>query len=292
MPLTGLGTWRLHEPELTPTVIEALTLGYRLIDGAACYENEAALGKCLSPLWDQLIKRKELFITSKLWVTKMKPSLVEEACRKSLNDWGVEYFDMYLVHWPFAFKTTPSGSILYDAQGVAVFDKDISLESTWKAMESLVEKGLVRSIGVSNFTIGLLEKILSIPDLKFKPAVNQVEMHPYRPHKELLDFCTRQGIVLEAHSSLGGGRSPSLLEDPIVLEVAASEKINDPSSVLLAWARQQGVPVIPKSTNPARLATNLKHHSLSQSAMNTLATIKSRHIYCDPMSFWKVPMPN
>jgi len=249
------------------------------------------LGKCFAGLWNKSIQREEVFLTSKLWVTKMSPQLVEAACRQSLKEWGVQYFDLYLIHYPFAFKSNATGSILYDEQGRAVLDESVSLQDTWRAMEQLAEKGLVRAIGVSNFSVSLLQRLLDMPDPKIKPTVNQVELHPYLPQAELREFCDEQGIVVEAYSSLGSGGEPSLMEDPTLLEVAAEEKISNPAVVLLSWARQQGIPVIPKSSHRERIAANFSNHALSQSSMDRINAIQKRHRYIDPMNFWKHPMP-
>lgn len=204
----------------------------------------------------------------------------------------MSYFDLYLIHWPFCFKANESGSTLYGDDGVAVIDEGCQIEDTWRAMEELVLAGLVKNIGVSNFSVGLLKRILSIPGLRVKPAVDQVELHPYLPQTELRAFCEAEGIVCEAYSSLGSGKTPSLLEDEVVLQVAKEEGIT-PSSVLLSWARQQGIPVIPKSCTPARIADNFEHEQLSEksiAAINSLS-LKHHHRYVDPMNFWKLPMP-
>ena len=221
----------------------------------------------------------------------MKPEKVRQACETSLKDWGMKYFDLYLIHWPFCFKADPkTNSTLYDDNGVAILDETYKIEDTWRAMEELVELGLVKNIGVSNFSISLLQRILTIPNLKIRPAVNQVELHPYLPQKELRKFCSSNGIVVEAYSSLGSGKEPSLLEDDIVLQLSKETGIS-PSCWLLSWARQQNIPVIPKSSNPSRIAENYIHHQLSQDFLDKLNSIHKTHRYVDPMNFWKHPMP-
>ena len=221
----------------------------------------------------------------------MKPEKVRQACEKSLKDWKMEYFDLYLIHWPFCFKADPkTNSTLYDELGVAILDESCKIEDTWRAMEELVELGLVKNIGVSNFSISLLQRILAIPNLKLSPAVDQVELHPYLPQKELRQFCSTNGIVVEAYSSLGSGKEPSLLEDEMILQLSNDIGIT-PSSLLLSWARQQNIPVIPKSCNHSRIADNFKHHELSQDVIDKLNSIKKTHRYIDPINFWKHPMP-
>lgn len=222
----------------------------------------------------------------------MRPERVRTACEESLRAWQMSQFDLYLIHWPFCFEANEQGSTRYGSDGVAIIDQGCQIEDTWRAMEELVMSGLVKNVGVSNFSVRLLKRILAIPGLRVRPAVNQVELHPYLPQNELRAFCAAEGIICEAYSSLGSGKSPSLLEDEVVLEVAKREGIT-PSSVLLSWARQQGIPVIPKSCTPSRIADNFKHHQLSAesiSAINALSQ-KYHHRYVDPMNFWKLPMP-
>lgn len=221
----------------------------------------------------------------------MRPESVREACEKSLRDWQMDYFDLYLIHWPFCFKSDPkTGSTLYDEHGVAVTDESFRIEDTWRAMQELVEAGLVKNIGVSNFSVSLLQRILSMDNLKIRPSVDQVELHPYLPQKELREFGSQNGIVIEAYSSLGSGKEPSLLEDDTVLQLAKELSIS-PSSLLLSWARQQNIPVIPKSCNPSRIADNFAHQQLPQSVIDKLSSIGRSHRYIDPINFWKVPMP-
>ena len=221
----------------------------------------------------------------------MRPEKVRHACEKGLKDWKMDYFDLYLIHWPFCFKADLStNSTIYDEQGVAILDENCEIEDTWKAMEELVELGLVKNIGVSNFSVKLLERILAIPDLKIRPAVDQVELHPYLPQNELRSFCSGNGIVVEAYSSLGSGKEPSLLEDDLILQLSKDIGIS-PSSLLLSWSRQQKIPVIPKSCNPSRIVDNFNHHELSQDVMDKINEIQKSHRYVDPINFWKHPMP-
>lgn len=221
----------------------------------------------------------------------MQPEKVRQACEQSLRDWKLEYFDLYLIHWPFCFKyDSKTGSTFYDEHGVAVIDESCTIEDTWRAMEALVELGLVKNIGVSNFSITLLQRILSIPNLKLRPAVLQVELHPYLPQNELRNFCSANGIVVEAYSSLGSGKEPSLLENEVILKLSKDAGIS-PSSLLLSWSRQQSIPVIPKSCNPARITDNFAHHQLSHAVIDQINAIGKRHRYIDPINFWKHPIP-
>lgn len=221
----------------------------------------------------------------------MKPENVRGACEKSLQDWNMNYFDLYLIHWPFCFKADEkTKATLYDENGVAIADSTWNLEDTWKAMEELVDLGLVKSIGVSNFSVSLLKKLISIPNLKYKPAVNQVELHPYLPQTELRQFCESNGIIVEAYSSLGSGKAPSLLENDVIIQESTGLGIS-PSSLLLSWARQQNIPVIPKSCNKSRISDNFHHCRIPEEVMQRINNITQRHRYIDPINFWKHPMP-
>lgn len=203
----------------------------------------------------------------------------------------MDYFDLYLIHWPFRFKSDPkTGSTLYDEHGVAVIDESFTIEDTWRAMEELVYAGLVKNIGVSNFSPSLLQRILSMSNLRIVPAVNQVELHPYLQQRELREFCKNINVVVEAYSSLGSGKSPSLLEDETFISLAKDLQIST-SSLLLSWARQQNIPVIPKSCTPSRIQDNFQHCHLPQEAIDKINSVTKVHRFIDPMNFWKHSMP-
>jgi diketogulonate reductase-like aldo/keto reductase len=221
----------------------------------------------------------------------MKPEKVRKACEKSLKDWKMEYFDLYLIHWPFCFKADPlTNSTLYDEHGVAILDESCKIEDTWRAMEELVELGLVKNIGVSNFSIDLIKRILAIQNLKIRPAVNQVELHPYLPQNKLREFCSSHGIVVEAYSSLGSGKEPSLFKDDLIIQLSKDLNLSL-GTLLLSWARQKNIPVIPKSCNPSRIAENFNHHELSQDVIDKIDSIQITHRFIDPINFWKHLMP-
>lgn len=221
----------------------------------------------------------------------MKPESVREACEQSLRDWKMDYFDLYLIHWPFCFKSDPkTHSTIYDENGVAIIDESCTIEDTWRAMEELVQLGLVKNIGVSNFSANLLSKILSIPNLKIPPAVDQVELHPYLQQRELRQFCGKNGIIVEAYSSLGSGKAPAILEDETFIDLAVELNIST-SSLLLSWARQQNIPVIPKSCQAVRIADNFIHHNLPLHVIEKINSVSTAHRFIDPINFWKHPMP-
>ncbi|CAE7360239.1 Akr1a1 [Symbiodinium natans] len=255
-------------------VREALRIGYSHlghIDSAYIYWNEAEVGKALSTSVGsgQEVSREELFVTSKLWNTHHDPSLVETACKSSLQKMGLDYFDLYLLHHPYAFSPQPPGGNDFplDPDGFPAF-ADIPLTDTWAAMEALVSKGLVRSIGVSNCDAAQLTTILD--SCSIRPSVNQVECHPYTDQSSLQAFCREHGILLTAFSALGSADSPwrqpgahlvpkdpHLLSDPVVCNIASSIG-KTPAQVLLRYNIQLGNAVITKSIHPDRLASNFE----------------------------------
>eukprot|EP00198_Chlamydomonas_reinhardtii_P005432 XP_001694768.1 low CO2-induced aldose reductase [Chlamydomonas reinhardtii] len=252
IPLVGLGTWKSAKGEVGAAVATALRAGYRHIDCARIYQNEHEVGEALAAvLAEGVVKREEVFITSKLWNTDHDPARVEAACRKSMEDLRVSYLDLYLMHWPVTGTPGP--------------EVQPPLADTWAAMEQRVDKGLVRTIGVSNFSAKKLEALMA--RARIQPAVNQVEAHPYWRNEELRSWCAARGVHLTAYSPLGSpdsaaviGRAadvPSPLKDETVAAVAA-ELGKSPAQVLIRWAVQRGTSVLPKSVNPQRIAANLE----------------------------------
>ena len=250
MPAIGLGTWKSEKGQVESAVRVALQAGYRHIDCASVYQNEEEVGNALNYVLSRgLIPRSELFICSKLWNSDHAPQRVKAACQRSLKALKLDYLDLYLIHWPVTGNT-----------GDSVLP---SIRDTWKAMEGLVREGLVRSIGVSNFSIKKLSDILSYADIP--PAVCQVEVHPYHRNDALIAWCKEHDIHVTAFSPLGSPDSESifprrvpavLMKDPEVLAVANRTGRNV-GQVLIRWALQHGTSVIPKSTNPDRICGNL-----------------------------------
>ena len=205
------------------------------------------------------VARSEIFITSKLWNTKHHPEDVEAACRKTLTDLGVDYLDLYLIHWPVAFQRGEDGFPKNEDDTIK-YDTEIHPTTTWLAMEKLVEKGLTKSIGLSNFNSEQIADVLAKGSVK--PVTNQVECHPYLGQAKLLDFCKERGITITAYSPLGSPDrpwaqpgEPLLLDDPKVKAIA-SKHSKSPAQVLIRWQVQRGVIVIPKSVTPARIEEN------------------------------------
>jgi len=255
MPALGLGTWRLPPEQTTATVRIALDLGYRHIDAAAIYGNEAQIGEAIKGAIDAgNVQRQELWITSKLWNDCHEPEEVRPALERTLGDLGLEQLDLYLMHWPVAQRrgvAMPSSAA--DQYGLA----QVPLAATWAAMEDLVAAGLTRHIGVSNFSRTKLMALAA--SARIQPEVLQVERHPLLQQNDLLSYCHTSGIQLTAYAPLGATsdtRPPVVLQHPVVVAIAAERQIT-PAQVLLAWGIGCGTAVIPKSVHPERLAENL-----------------------------------
>lgn len=248
IPVVGLGTWKSEKGQVRTAVIEAIRAGYRHIDAAAVYGNEAEVGDALNQVWSEgVVTREDVFVTSKLWNTDH--GRVRGACLKTLKDLQLNYLDLYLIHWPYSGRPGPS---------VAP-----PLAATWAAMEALVDEGLVRAIGVSNFSVKKTAAL--IEGARVVPAVNQVEAHPYWRNQELIDFCHSKSIHVTAYSPLGSPDSagimqraddtPSVMRDPLVVQIAQRTG-KSVAQVLIRWAVQRGTSVLPKSVHPERIAAN------------------------------------
>lgn len=284
IPAIGLGTWKSSPGDVYKAVRSAIHLGYRHIDCAYIYGNEAEIGDALhDAIADGEITRPELFITSKLWNTFHQPEDVEPALMTSLKDLRLEYLDLYLMHWPVA--ADPSGSL--------VSLDEMPLTDTWQAMETCVDKGLVRQIGVSNFSIKKLRDLMG--QARIKPVSNQVEMHPYLQQPELLTFCQSNKVRLTAYASLASSDRPDFLksaDDPDLLQhpdiqAIASKHQASVAQILLAWSLRREVVVIPKSVHEGRLAQNL---SAAEVALDdedmTCLTAMDKHYRFLSGEFW------
>ncbi|CEG29744.1 aldo/keto reductase [Bacillus sp. B-jedd] len=226
MPLFGLGVYKVEEgAEAEKTVNEALKLGYRLIDTAAMYQNEEGVGKAVR---DSGLPRKEVFVTTKVWNSDQGYESTLNAFETSRQKLGLDYIDLYLIHWPVKGKYL----------------------ETWKALEEIYQQGKVRAVGVSNFNIHHLEDLAKHSSLK--PVVNQVELHPALSQTQLRDYCRRNDILVQAWSPLARGR---ILADPILTAIAEKNG-KTPAQVILRWHLQNGVAVIPKSVTSSRLREN------------------------------------
>ncbi len=273
MPALGFGTL-IPDPAVTVTATrDAVEAGFRHFDCAERYRNEREVGEALqTELAAGRIAREDIFITTKLWNTNHRPERVEPAFEASLERLGLDYLDLYLIHTPFAFQPGDEFDPR-DQDGRVVYDKGVTLLDTWKAMEELVDRGRCRAIGLSDITLhGLLPVYESA---RIKPAVVQVESHPYLPETELLEFCNHNGVVLLAFAPLGHGMKPGLLGDPVISAIAARVG-KTPAQVLLAWAVQRGTAVLTTPKTATRARENFDISALPEDAFDEINRIETR----------------
>jgi len=257
IPAVGLGTWQSTSEEVYNATLTALKYGYRHIDTAAGYGNEEEIGKALK---DSGIPREELFITTKLWCTRHQDP--EAAIDESLKRLGLDYVDLYLIHWPVHLNpkgNDPKFPTLPNGKRDIVFDW--SFIETYELLQPLVAKGKAKSIGVSNWSVSNLKKLLAAESTKITPVVNQVELHPYLPQHELLAFAKLKGITLEAYSPLGSSDSP-LFKDETIVKIAEKYGV-PPATILISWAIWRGTVVLPKSVTASRIESNFEVVDLS-----------------------------
>ena len=289
IPPIGLGTWKAAPGEVGAAVRTALELGYRHIDCAAVYGNEAEIGAALQDaLGPGGLQREQLWITSKLWNDSHAPAHVRPALERTLADLNLQWLDLYLIHWPVAHR---HGLLMPASAADQIPLAQLPLADTWAAMEALVEAGLVRRIGVSNFSAAKLTALL--PHCRIRPAVNQVERHPWLQQNALLNYCHQQDIAVTAYSPLGspasGGPAP-LLHDPVIESIAAAQGASA-AQVLIAWGIACGTSVIPKSVRAERLAANLQAATslrLGPADLERIAGLERHHRFVDA-SFWELP---
>jgi len=260
IPLLGLGTWQSKPGEVQAAVIAAVEAGYKHIDCAYAYGNEGEVGKALKHLFDSgKVTRNDLVITGKLWNTRHNPADVKPSVKESLDNLGLDYLDIYLIHWPTCFKAG-ADNFPKDASGNILYDNVQHLD-TWKALEACVDEGLIKSIGLSNFNSVQIQNILD--NCRIKPAVLQVEVNLYFQQHKLVKFCQERGIAVVSYSSFGSPKRPwakeeqPQLDDPVLLQVA-QRLGKSPAQVVLRWLIQRNVGVIPKSVTPTRIVDNSK----------------------------------
>jgi len=269
IPIFGLGTWLSKPGEAGAAVKHALENGYNHIDCAQVYMNEAEIGEYMSQVWKAgKVKREDIYIVSKLWCSDFAKENVIDACKLSLKNLQLDYLDLYLVHLPARLDKSVGNTICGDDRKGLIGYSPEMMKETWQEMEKLVEMGLVKSIGISNFTTKKVAELLEFA--KIKPVCNQVELHPYLPQNKLVEFCKQKDIICVAYSPLGAPSRPEVFKEashPVLLEndvvTSISKKHNATAAqVLLAWEMKRGIPVIPKSVTPSRIDQNLKSCSV------------------------------
>ncbi|XP_037573620.1 aldo-keto reductase family 1 member B1 isoform X4 [Dermacentor silvarum] len=266
IPALGLGTWKSAPSQVYEAVKEAIRIGYRHIDCALVYLNEPEVGRAIShAIKEGLISREELFITSKCWNSFHSKQKVVECCNRSMRALGVDYIDLYLVHWPQAYKE--DGDLFPKDENGDIQLADIDYLETWEGMEECKRKGLVRSIGVSNFNSEQITRL--VKSCQIKPVMNQIECHPYLPQKKLIALCADFQIKTTAYSPLGSPDRPwapkgekTLMEDETVKAIAKKHGVTA-AQVLIRYPIERGLISIPKSTNKERIAENFKVLSFS-----------------------------
>ena len=273
IPALGFGTL-IPDPAVTIAATrDALQAGFRHFDCAERYGNEREVGGALQAgLAAENIAREEIFVTTKLWNSNHRPDRVEPAFEASLERLRLKYLDLYLIHTPFAFQPGDDHDPR-DQDGNVVYDRGVTLHDTWKAMEDLVDKGKCRAIGLSDITLESLKPIYE--SARIKPAVVQVESHPYLPETELLEYCKQRGIVFLAFAPLGHGMKPGLLEDPVISAIAARVG-KTPAQVLLAWAVQRGTALLTTPKSAARARESFDISALPQDALDAINGIQIR----------------
>ena len=268
IPALGFGTSLSDNTKTHSAVMTAVRVGFRHLDAAERYRNEADVGAALKDLFAEgTVRREDLFVTTKLWNNNHRPERVKPALQASLDRLGLDAVDLYLVHTPFAFQSGDDQDPRHP-HGEVIYDDGVTLEETWAAMEGLVDEGLSRAIGLSD--IGAERASEIIDTARIKPAVVEVESHPYHPQWELHELCKTHGIILLAFASLGHALEPRLLDDPLIVSIAQRVE-KTPAQVLLAWGIQRGTAVLTGSVTPSRISENFDVTALPDDAVQEIS---------------------
>lgn len=291
MPIIGLGTWNAALNKVGAAVEYALLrAGYQHIDCAFVYHNEKEIGQAFRKIFtNDSIKREGIFITSKLWNTFHKRADVLKAYKDTLHDLQLDYLDLYLMHFGIAIGQRGTDDEPLDENSYILLDKT-PLQETWGAMEELVKAGLVKQIGVSNFTAPMLLDLLSYANII--PSVNQIELHPYLQQQNLIEFCQHLNIAVTAYSPLGspGGLKPDepVLLDDQILQRIANEHSKTPAQILIRWAIERKTIPIPKSTTFERIQSNIEVFDFNLTKEN-LRGLNRKYRFVNPFDWWNVP---
>lgn len=282
MPALGLGTYRIPNRKAGNVITTALDVGYRHIDCAFYYHNEKSIGAALQQyLSKNEVRREDLWVTSKLWNNAHKSEDVLPALKRSLQDLQLDYLDLYMIHWPVAFK--PEVKTVPQSLNDYLTLEDVPILETWEAMREAQKQGLIKHLGVSNFSFEKLRALVENTDAP--PEVLQVEAHPFLPQQELLKYCKEQGLHFTAYSPLGRGKRgeegvPSLFEDPLIHEMAQKYSCSV-AQVLIAWGLQRGTSVIPKASSPEHIKSNFESQNIQFDVQDKqrLNSISTHHRY-------------
>eukprot|EP00043_Microstomoeca_roanoka_P025659 m.9366 g.9366 ORF g.9366 m.9366 type:complete len:334 (-) comp5715_c0_seq1:169-1170(-) len=307
-PQVGLGTWKAEAGVVGAAVKAALESGYRHIDCACDYGNEVEVGKGIRDAIDAgVCKREDVFVTSKLWNTYHRKEHVRAACERTLRDLGLDYIDLYLIHFPISLKFVPfekryPPEWFHDpeAPNPRMELDPVPLSETWAAMEELVDAGLVRDIGVSNFNCQLLADLLSYA--RIKPSVNQVELHPYLTQEFLVRFCKQNDVVVTGYSpfgalsyiSLGAAKPEENLLNEEILAMMGERYNKSPAQIALRWAVQRGYTIVPKASNPGRIKENIEifDFELTEEEMDHISGLNRNRRFNDPGVFTELAFNN
>ncbi|MCX6780238.1 MAG: aldo/keto reductase [Candidatus Magasanikbacteria bacterium] len=301
MPILGLGTWKSPQNKAGQAVEYALVeAGYKHIDCAAIYRNEKEIGEAFGQIFASgKVKREDVFITSKLWDVAHATQDVAAACKQTLSDLQLDYLDLYLMHWGLSENKKEEGDFLSGLGTVDVNGKlttpRISIRETWEAMQELVHAGLVKSIGVANFTGPMMVDLLSYAQIK--PVVNQIELHPYNQQSRLVKFLQNQDIAVTAYSPLGTpgnvkskGGDIILIEDETIKQIASNHSKSS-AQILIRWAIQRNTIVIPKSITPENIKNNARifDFELSGEEMKLVEGLERKLRFVDPWGWLGIP---
>ncbi len=301
MPAVGLGIWKIAPEDTARSVYEAIEVGYRHIDSACDYGNEVEAGEGIAKaIADGLCTREDLWITSKLWNTFHRPEHVKEACEKSLKDLGLDYLDLYLIHFPIALKYVPIEERYPpewffdpDADNPHMHIDKVPLSQTWGGMEQLVKAELVREIGVCNYNSGLLNDLMAYATIR--PAMLQIESHPFLTQENLIRLAGYYDVAITAFSPLGAlsyveldmatNQDTVLTAAPVVATAERTGK--SPAQVVLRWGVQRGTSIIPKTTKRERLKENLDifDFELTDEEMSAISGLNQNRRFNDPAVF-------
>jgi diketogulonate reductase-like aldo/keto reductase len=268
IPALGFGTL-IPDPIATKTATKAaLEAGFRALDASERYRNEKEVGEAMQEVFKAgKIKREDLFIATKVWNNNHRPERVKPAFEASLKRLQLDYVDLYLIHTPFAFQPGDEQDPR-DADGNVIYDKGVTLLDTWRALEGLVDGGKCKAIGLSDVSLEQTKQIFEAA--RIKPAVVHVEAHPYLPQWELLEYCKKNRIVLQAFAALGHGVEPKLVENPVITAIARRVD-KTPAQVLLAWAIQRGTALLTTATTPKWIKENFDVSTLPEDAVREIS---------------------